>query len=197
MPTEVWILAIFITIGAAAIQGTVGIGYGMVGVPLLALLDPQLAPVPQLLTVIPLTIVMAWRERMSLDLGGVGWLLAGRLPGAALGVGLLAIATQRTLDLLIGSMVIGAVLIIGFGFHVRRNRGTQFAAGVVSGTTSLVAAIGGPPTALIYTSSEAATLRSTLAAVFTIGASDATVASMVNVALAPAASPPTSHTPAA
>ena len=166
-----WLLALVITAVAAALQGIVGMGYGLLAVPLLAVLDPQLAPVPQLLTMLPLTVVMAWRERHALDLHGVGWLLAGRVPGAALGLTLLAVATQRTLDMTIGIVVLVAVAVLGGGFHVKRTRAAKFGAGVASGVTSLVSSIGGPPVAMLYTAAEAATIRSTLAAVFAIGAS--------------------------
>ncbi|REK19345.1 MAG: sulfite exporter TauE/SafE family protein [Actinobacteria bacterium] len=165
----VWVLVLGITAGAAAIQGTVGIGYGLVAVPILALIDPRLSPVPQLLTVVPLTVAMAWNERHALDFGGVWWLLGGRLPGAALGLALLAVATQRTLDLFIGLTVLLAVVLLVSGLRVTPNPVTQFGAGVASGTTSLVASIGGPPTALLYAGQEAPTVRSTLSAVFTIG----------------------------
>jgi uncharacterized membrane protein YfcA len=40
---------------------------------------------------------------------------------------------------------------------------------VAAGTTGLVASIGGPPVALIYSSEEAAVIRPTLAAIFTFG----------------------------
>jgi uncharacterized protein len=165
----VWLLAILITGGAAAIQGLVGVGYGMVAVPVLALLNPALSPVPQLLTVIPLTVLMAWKERSDIDLRGVGWLLGGRVPGAAIGVGLLAVATQRFLDLFIGVVVLIATIVLASGFSVRITPYSQFGAGVASGATSLVASIGGPPTALLYSGEKAATIRSTLAAVFTMG----------------------------
>ena len=164
-----WLIVLAVTAGAAAIQGTVGIGYGMVSVPILELIDPALAPVPQLLTVVPLTVAMAWKEWDAMDFTGVGWLLGGRLPGAALGIGLLAIATQATLDLFIGTVVLAAVVIVGSGYTIRTTPVTQFGAGLASGVTSLVASIGGPPTALLYTQEEAATIRSTLAGVFTIG----------------------------
>lgn len=165
----VWAIALVVTAGGAAIQGTVGVGYGMVTVPILALLEPTLSPVPQLLTAVPLTIAMAWRERHAIDFKGVGWLIVGRLPGAAIGVALLAVATQRLLDLFIGAVVIVAVLVIGAGMSVNVNPLTQFSAGVASGTTSLVASIGGPPTALLYSKATAPTLRATLAAVFSLG----------------------------
>lgn len=171
MAPEVWALALLATVLAAFVQGTVGVGYAVVAVPILALLDPSLAPVPQLLTALPLTLIMLWREHSEVDLHGVGWLIAGRLPGAALGVGLLAIATQRTLDLIIGLMVLAGVVVLASGISVKRTPVTQFSAGMASGTTGLVASIGGPPTALLYSTAEAATIRATLAAVFSIGVS--------------------------
>ncbi len=171
MPLEIWLLALVVTAIAAFVQGTVGLGYAVVAVPILALLDSSLVPVPQLLTALPLTLVMLWRERGDVDFSGVGWLIAGRVPGAAIGVLLLAIATQRALDLLIGSMVLIGVAILASGVSVRRVPVTQFGAGLASGTTGLVAGIGGPPTALLYSTAEAATIRSTLAAVFSIGVS--------------------------
>ena len=164
-----WFLTIAVTASAAAVQGTVGIGYGLVAVPILALIDPSLAPVPQLLTAFPLTVVMAMRERSEIDFRGLGWMIAGRVPGAALGLALLTVATQRTLDVLIGGVVLFAVVVLGMGVTVRITKATQFAAGLASGATSLVAAIGGPPTALLYARERAPTLRSTMAAIFVFG----------------------------
>ncbi len=175
----VWFIALAITAGAAAVQGTVGVGFAMIAVPLLSLVNPELAPVPQLLVILPLAFVMAWREREAMDLRGVGWIIVGRFPGLALGVALLAVATQRTLDLFIGVVVLAAVAIVATGFQVSRTRATKFAAGVTSGTTGVVASIGGPPVALLYSDEEAATVRATLAAVFTIGISLSTAARVV------------------
>jgi uncharacterized membrane protein YfcA len=165
-----WAVALLITAIAASVQGTVGLGFAMVSVPLLSLIHPSLAPVPQLLVVLPLTVTMAWRERNAIDLHGFWWLIGGRIPGAFLGVALLSIATQRTLDVFIALTVLGAVVVIAMGVHVKRTPVTKLAAGVASGTTGVVASIGGPPVALVYSSEDSDTIRSTLAAVFTIGA---------------------------
>ena len=75
------ILALAVTFVAASIQGVVGIGFALVSVPILALIDPSLAPVPQLLITMPLTITMAWRERRHIDASGIG---SDRWPGASL-----------------------------------------------------------------------------------------------------------------
>lgn len=144
-------------------------GFAMVAVPVLALLDPSLAPVPQLLVALPMALVMAWRERHHVELAGIGWVIAGRVPGAVLGVMLLAIVTQRTLDLVIAAAVLVAVVIIATGVHIRRSPPSEFGAGLLSGVSGLVASIGGPPLALLYTRDEGAVVRSNLAAIFSIG----------------------------
>jgi uncharacterized membrane protein YfcA len=166
-----WILALAITAIAALLQGTVGVGFGMLSVPLLSLIDPSLAPAPQLLVALPLTITMAWRERKAIDLHGFWWIIGGRIPGAVLGVALLAIASQRMLDVFTALIVLGAVAAIALGVRIRRTPRTKLAAGMTSGTTGVVAAIGGPPVALLYSSDDSDIIRSTLAAVFTIGIS--------------------------
>ena len=97
----VWALAMLTTASAAAVQGTVGLGFALISVPLLALLHPDLAPEPQLFIMLPIGISMALRERDAMDLTGVGWLLTGRIPGALIGVFLLGIATATEAGLMV------------------------------------------------------------------------------------------------
>ncbi len=171
MSIALWVLALAVTAGAATIQGTVGIGFAMVSVPILSLIDARLAPVPQLIVVLPLTLSMAWRERHSIDLRGFWWIVGGRIPGAIAGIALLAVASQQALDVFIGLVVLGAVAVMATGVHIKRTRTTKFATGIASGTTGVVASIGGPAIALLYSSAEARTIRPTIAAIFTIGIS--------------------------
>lgn len=171
LPVELWVLALAFawTVLAAAVQGTVGFGFAVVSVPALSLVDPALAPVPQLLVTLPLTLSMAWRERHAVELSGVGWLLLGRVPGALLGVALLKLADASTLDVVIALVVLSAVAAMSTGRGVPRNGLTEFTAGVTSGAMSLVSSIGGPPIALLYRDAPGPTLRASLAAVFTVG----------------------------
>lgn len=171
MSFMIWALAMLITAAATAVQGTVGLGFALITVPVLALLHPDLAPAPQLFVMLPIVLAMALRERHAIDLTGVVWLLAGRVPGALLGVLLLGIGSAAVLDFLIGVIVLAAVAVIATGYHVRRTRMTKLLAGTASGTTGVVASMGGPAMALVYTREEAMTIRSTLAAVFTVGVS--------------------------
>lgn len=171
MPAPVWILALAfaITVAAGLVQGTIGFGLAVVSVPVLSLLDRDLAPVPQLLIALPLALAMVWREWRHLDLSGVGWVLAGRFPGAALGVVLLKTFSETALDLLIAGLVLVGVAIVASGVVIRLNVFTKLSAGIASGTMGLVASIGGPPLALLYREVEGGTLRSSLNAIFAIG----------------------------
>lgn len=163
------VIALAVTAFGAMVQGIFGIGFGVVSVPILSLVNPLLAPVPQLLLALPLATSMSWRERSHIERSGAAWLIAGRAPGAVLGLGLLAIATQRTLDVGIALSVLVAVAILGTGLSVPRNHATEFGTGVIAGVMGMVASMGGPPAALLFRDEEGPTIRATLAMFFTFG----------------------------
>ena len=167
--TNVLVLAFAVTVVAATFQGTVGFGLSIISIPVLSLLDGDLAPVPQLLISLPLAVGIVSREWRQVDFHGVGWILAGRIPGAIIGIVLLKALSDASVELLIGGIVLGALVVIASGARLDRTPATNFAAGTVSGTTGLVASIGGPPLALLYRDAAGGTLRSSLNAVFTIG----------------------------
>lgn len=173
MPVSVGEMAIaaLVTFIAALVQGSIGFGIAVVSVPILALMSPALAPVPQLLLSYPIAATLAWRERSWIDLTGMGWLLLGRLPGAALGALLLVSFDANALTVSVALMVLIAVIVLSLGVKLPKNPTTSFLTGVVSAVTSLVAAIGGPPMALLYKDETGPTIRATLSAVFLIGLS--------------------------
>ncbi len=163
------IVALVVTVLGAIVQGTIGVGFGILSVPILSLVNPVLAPVPQLLLAVPLAYSMTWRERSHIDGKGVAWLLAGRIPGAILGLWILGLAAQRSIDIGIAASVIVAVLILGTGISVRRNPTTEFGTGIVAGIMGMVASMGGPPAALLFKDAEGPTVRSSLALFFSGG----------------------------
>ncbi len=163
------IIAMGWTAVAASLQGTLGFGFAICSVPVLSLIDPVLAPVPQLLVGLPLTLSMAIRERKSLDLAGIKWVVGGRIVGALAGLALLAIATQTVLDVAIASIVVAAVIALVTVPVVVRNPITESIAGFFSGASALISSIGGPPLAVLYRDAAGGTLRSSLGAIFAIG----------------------------
>jgi uncharacterized membrane protein YfcA len=156
-------------VAGSALHGTIGFGFGVLAVPVFSLIDPILAPVPVLLLAFPMTAAIAWRDRHGLETRSVGWVLAGRLPGAALGTWLLLTVDDTALTVVIAAFVLAAVAIIATGVHVERTAVTSVIAGAASATASLVASIGGPPLALVYRSSEGPTIRASLSFVFVFG----------------------------
>ncbi len=162
-------VACAVTILAATVQGAIGFGLAVVSVPILALLHPALAPVPQILVSAPVVLTMAWRERHAIDRGGIGWVVAGRIPGALIGLVLISLLDAEALSIAMGVIVLAAVLIVWRGFTIPRTPATAFVAGMASGTGAMVAAIGGPPLALLYHSHDGPTMRSSLATLFAIG----------------------------
>ncbi len=164
-----WLVVLGVTFLGALLQGTIGFGYAVLSVPILALLDPRLVPVPQMISALPLTLYAAWRERTHTDLRQTVWILLGRIPGVVLGMGLLLIATQQMLDVFIASVVLLGVGILSTPIRLRRSPLVDLAIGTFSTMTGYVSAIGGPPVALLLRDARGPELRSTLGAVFAVG----------------------------
>ena len=66
-PVEIFLVISIFTI-AAAIQGSIGFGANLFAVPLLALINPELIPIPILIVNPIMNLMLAWRERGNVDL---------------------------------------------------------------------------------------------------------------------------------
>jgi uncharacterized membrane protein YfcA len=166
--SQLLIATVVVAVGAS-IQGVMGFGLGLIGAPILALLDPDLVPGPLLFAVLPLTVLVARRERGALDFHGVRWALVGRLPGTIVGSLAIAALPEGPLAVMLGGLVLVAVAISLAGWHVRPTTGTLLTAGAVSGFMGTATSIGGPPMALLYQRQSGPELRATLAAYFVVG----------------------------
>jgi uncharacterized membrane protein YfcA len=154
----------------SVVQGTLGIGLGMVSAPLLALADREFIPGAILVAVIPLTIAMAIRERAAVDTRGVGFALVGRVPGVVLGAFAVALTGERFLAILVAATVLAAVAASAASIRFPSTDSTILAAGAASGFMGTTTGVGGPPMALTYQHSDPAVMRSTVSAFFTVGA---------------------------
>lgn len=162
-------IGIVVVVIAAALQGSIGFGLAVLSVPILTVVDPVFTPIPTLILSLVVGAGTLLRERSDLDLEGLGWVITGRIPGAVLGAWVLSIATERTLGIVIGVIVLLAVAVLGSGLKVRLSRVSRVVAGLISGFSGTSAGIGGPPIALLYGRQAGPVVRSTLGAIFTIG----------------------------
>jgi hypothetical protein len=139
--------------------------------PVLALVDPAFVPVPLLVVNLPLSALVAIRERGAVDRAALPFALAGRVGGTAAGALVVAAVSTRTLQVVVALVVLGAVAVSARGPAVAPGPRTLVAAGFASGVTGTTASLGGPPIALLYRDAPGARLRSTLAVYFLVGSS--------------------------
>ncbi|HVJ14638.1 MAG TPA: sulfite exporter TauE/SafE family protein [Polyangiaceae bacterium] len=159
---------LIIAVGAW-VQGSVGFGLALIAAPLLAIISPSAVPGPLLATTFALIVLTVWRERQAIDVRGIGWVLAGRVPGAAVGALTLAAMNPRALGLTLGALTLLAVVLTATKLRIERKPLALFVAGTVSGFMGTTSAIGGPAVAILYQHDEGRTVRASLAAYFTIG----------------------------
>ncbi|WP_232822001.1 sulfite exporter TauE/SafE family protein [Desertihabitans aurantiacus] len=166
----VWLLMGLALAVGALVQGTVGLGLGLVAAPVLTLLAPDLMPGLILFLTLLLPVITLAEGRSAADVRGLLWALPPRIPGTVLGAWLVVQLDQGTLGLAIGAMVLLAVVASAVALPLPLRRETLVVAGFVSGITGTVSSIGGPPLALLYQRQPLDVIRQTLAVYFVAGA---------------------------
>jgi len=151
------------------VQGSIGFGFALIAAPVLAVVRPAALPTTLILLGAPLSVVVARRERASVDFAGLGPLLGGRVVGSLAGAVVLVAVPGRFLSVLFGGLILVAVILSAVRPAVRPGRGWRFVAGVASGVMATAAAVGGPALALVYQDRAGSVVRSTLAVFFLFG----------------------------
>ncbi|MFC5829059.1 sulfite exporter TauE/SafE family protein [Nonomuraea insulae] len=160
-------MAVFL---GAIVQGGVGFGLGLVAVPVLTMLVPDLMPgAAQVVNMIlPLfTLAVEWRR---VDWRGLGFAVLGRLPGSVIGGVIVVYVSIYTRGVLVAVMVLIAVALTARALSVPRNGYTITSAGFLSGITGTATGIGGPPIGLVYQHAKGPQIRATLAMFFFLSA---------------------------
>jgi len=161
--------AVGIAILGATLQGSIGFGLGLISVPMLAHIYQRFVPGPIILAALLLNLLMSYRERESIDIRGLKWPMLGRFLGTFMGAVILTIVPQQKISIVFGLMVLLAVFLSISGLRLSPTPGNEIGAGTLSGIMATVAAIGGPPLALIYQNLNGSQLRGTLSGIFVLG----------------------------
>jgi uncharacterized membrane protein YfcA len=164
------VIVVVVMAAASFVQSSVGFGLALVSGPVLLLLDPNFVPGPMLATALVNTLLMVRRERQSIDIRGVGYVMIGRVPGTFVAVFVLAALSQRSYDLIFATIIIFSVGLSGLGCRVNPTPRNATIAGFAAGLMGTISSIGGPPLALLYQHATGPTMRSSLAAMFVFGA---------------------------
>lgn len=159
-------LVIFI---ASVLQAATGVGFAMVAVPLLALINLAWVPAPMLICNIGLSLIIMSRGRHELDRNEAPPLLLGLTLGTLAGAGVLAVVEGDGLGAIIGGTIILAVVASLFTPPLRITRARLFSGACIGGATGVVAAMHGPPLILLYQRERPEKVRATMAGVFLFG----------------------------
>ena len=164
-PTTLILASIIVFFGALT-QSLIGFGVAVVASPLLYIVNPQLVPVPIIVMGFAISAMTLFRERGHLQFNGLQYALLGRIPGGFAGAGLLLFAPQAILGLIIAAIVYIAVILSVYKVTAPINRISLFIAGIFSGIFGNIAAIGGPPMAILLAGQDANQFRAALSAFF-------------------------------
>jgi uncharacterized membrane protein YfcA len=171
LPSPPVLAAVLAIVAAGAmVQAGLGMGFGLMAAPLLALIAPQFVPVPCIWMGFFTATWSTVAERQGVVWSEVGLASLGRVAGVTVGVGLLSLAMGAgAFSLVFGVMVGLAVLITLAGRPMAFTRPNMLAMAAVSGAMATVTSVGAPPMALVYQGRAPQLARPTLAAFFSVG----------------------------
>ncbi|MCJ7548718.1 MAG: sulfite exporter TauE/SafE family protein [Anaerolineae bacterium] len=166
---EQMLAAFCIVVVGALVQGSVGMGLGLVTVPFLLQVDPVFVPGPILASGFLLSLLMVCRERQELNLFEVKWGVVGRVLGTFIASLTLSHLPQDQAAIAAGLAILLAVGLSLSGLSVEPAIGTLLGAGTVSGIMGTLASVGGPPMALLFQKQKGPQLRATMSGYLLLG----------------------------
>ena len=170
MSVPLALAAVAVELMGATVQGLFGFGINLVAAPLLVIIDPHFAPAPVVLASMVGSAAVVIRERGHIDRRAVGWALSGRVPGTAIGAGVVVLVAGAELGVAVGVLVLVGVAMVLFGRAISRTPSTLLAIGAVSGIMSTIAGLGGAPFGLVCHDLPGRVLRPTLGVYVLAGA---------------------------
>jgi uncharacterized membrane protein YfcA len=158
-----------VTVLGAYVQAVVGLGMGLLGAPVVALVDPSLVPVLTLWLALLISGLNLLGEHEHVDWRSTAWSLPARVPGTVIGAWLVASFTEQQIGVALSAMVLLAVALSVRTVDVPVTPVTLATAGLVAGATGTATSIGGPPIALLYQRTEPHVARATMSVFFFVG----------------------------
>jgi hypothetical protein len=162
------VVANLIILAATAVQASVGLGFALVAVPLLALVDLAFVPGPSLFVSLFLALAMTSVGRAAIDKIELLRIAAGVALGTAGGAVVLVFLRPENMAQLFGALILAAVAISLTGRQLPLTTANLIGAGTVSGIMGTLSGIHGPPLALVYQRSAPEKTRAMIAAIFLV-----------------------------
>jgi hypothetical protein len=165
------VVSLLVVTAAAAVQGSMGLGFGQIAAAGLVWTLPDMMPAVVILMACVVGAASAFRERHNINLPNLQRSLYGRMAGTALAIPLIVVAAQypQGFPLLFGALLLVAVVISLTPFRPRMSGTALITAGTASGLMGTITAVGAPPMGLVFQDQDVKMARPTLNAFFAIG----------------------------
>lgn len=148
------------------IQASAGLGLGLIALPVLLMVDDLFIPAPMTVAGFVLLAMTLLRDFSSVEWSGLKKIAPTMLIGCVVGGQVLSYLPQQMVGLFFGGIILFAVALCFGGFQVKKSPLAYITSGFLCGFMATVAAIGGPPVALLYQNDEGPVIRGTLSAIF-------------------------------
>ncbi len=168
-PNSEIVLALFVTFVGAMVQGSIGFGLAVVSSPILLLINHDWVPGSLMVAATVLTVLVALRERSAIAYNEVAVSSVSRLVATIPAAYFVGIVDRDTFEIVCALVILLVVTISLRGYELPFNRPNLVIASLLSGVTNTIAAVGGPPMALVYQAQRGPHLRATLSVIFAIG----------------------------
>ena len=162
-PLEILVVVVAVVAGSM-VQATAGVGITLVAAPVLLAVDPAFVPLPLILGGAVVGIRNVTMEFAGFDARRWRRCLLGAPVGLVLGELALANLTERGLTAAIGLLVVISVGAMASGWQPRRRSWTSVLAGLLVAFSLRVAALPGPPYAILHHDDPPEVLRPNISA---------------------------------
>lgn len=165
---ETFLFANFIIIVSSVLQMATGVSVGMIIVPFLAMVSYTLVPVPIVFASLTLTIMMAYKGRIHIDMANTKDVSLGMLAGIFLSIFILNKIEFDHLGLIFGIFILISVFISLKVKELKLGKTINYTGGLIAGIMGTMAAVGGQILALIFQNHKIESIKSTLAFLYTL-----------------------------
>ena len=165
---ETFLLANFILIVSSILQMATGVSVGIIIVPFLAMISYTLLPVPVVFASLTLTIMMAYQGREHIDTNNMPQIGFGMLLGIFFAVYILKNIELEHLGILFGLLILLSVFISIKIQTFKLGRKVNYSGGFMAGLIGTLALSGGQILALLFQNHPLASIKSSLAFLYTI-----------------------------
>ena len=144
------LVATFAMMLGGIVQASVGLGFALAAIPIIALVETAFIPGPIILAGMVMVLVFAYRNRKDIDRREIGISVIGLVVGTVIGALGLWLIPPNAARPVFGFLILAAVAASLFAPPIKLTPLNLLAASAVSGISGTMVGLHGPPMGLVY-----------------------------------------------